>query len=337
MINRNPVYLAILLLGLALMIPVSGFAKSMDVTFNNDRINIYADNVSLSSIVDELSRQMSINVYLDKTQAGNNLTVDIRNTSFEKGLKMLTYPLNYVIVRGSQGEIRELRIFKNPGLADNNYKLFAHVNTVASSQKTEDGALRPEVRGQRSEDRGQRTEVRGQEPAISSQQQVSSSPKLETRNSKLETASSEPVTGERALNYGMWAVKRMMAYEAVREQEQVRADQMESAKKEMAPVQNLVNAINMPQQTISAASQQTGTSSNTGSYYSGYNYYNNAGSSNTNSNSYGSNNMNTWQMNYMQSAAQQTYLNNYMYYQQRMYGNNNYYNSISNSRGPLAR
>ena len=145
------------------------------------------------------------------------------------------------------------------------------------------------------------------------------------------------MTGERALNYGMWAVKRMMAYEAVREQEQVRADQMESAKKEMAPVQNLVNAINMPQQTISAASQQTGTSSNTGSYYSGYNYYNNAGSSNTNSNSYGSNNMNTWQMNYMQSAAQQTYLNNYMYYQQRMYGNNNYYNSISNSRGPLAR
>ena len=160
------------------MIPVSGFAKSMDVTFNNDRINIYADNVSLSSIVDELSRQMSINVYLDKTQAGNNLTVDIRNTSFEKGLKMLTYPLNYVIVRGSQGEIRELRIFKNPGLADNNYKLFAHVNTVASSQKTEDGALRPEVRGQRSEDRSQQS-------AASSKYPVARNSKLETRNSKL--------------------------------------------------------------------------------------------------------------------------------------------------------
>lgn len=108
------------------IIPVQLFAKTLDIKLqHNNRVNIYTENATLSSIVNEINVLTGVTIYLDKSLEEKTISVDIKNASFEKFIKMLTYPLNYVIIRNTRGDIKELRIFKNPGSPDSAYRVFS--------------------------------------------------------------------------------------------------------------------------------------------------------------------------------------------------------------------
>jgi hypothetical protein len=316
---------------LLISIPTGVFSKNMDITFTNDRINISADNTALSSIIEELSKQMDIKVYLDKSQVGKSITVDIRNVPFEKGLKLLAYPLNYVIVRDSEGNIKELRIFKNPGLMDRNYTVFGNTGQAVSAQVSGDKSQGTGDQRQGLEVRSQKSEVRNEASAVnpSSSAVTSAAVTSSVGSSQSGSSASEAVTGDKAFNYGIWATQRMHVYEAMREQAQVRTDQANALQKELAPIQNTVNISNITQQAMSQNPQQTSSPvqlssnpQNNPSYQTG-NYNNNY-----------NNSMNIWMTSYMQQMSQQRSFNEFIYYQQKAYNN---YTSILNSRGQAAR
>ena len=148
------------------------------------------------------------------------------------------------------------------------------------------------------------------------------------RNPQSEIGSSEPVTGDRAFNYGIWATQRMLAYEAMREQTQVKAEQANTQQKELAPIQNTVSISNITQQAMSQNLQQTSSPVQLSPSSQNYPSYQ------MNSNNSYNNSMNMWMMSYMQQMSQQRSFNEFIYYQQKSYNN---YNSVLNSRGPAAR
>jgi hypothetical protein len=266
--------------------PILGWAATASVDVSSGHISIVSDEAPLSSVADQLSKKAGISIYLDRSAETSKVSVDVRTTSLEKAVKSLAHPLNYVIVTDQSGRVIELRIFKNSGLKDSEYRLFA--------------APRP-------------SEVKSASHTVTAREQVrtaSSAPGTQSKQGSPQTAAptqaaapnvqhvaplagpSSLVTGEKAFQYSIWTTKRMMEAEQMRQNMQVKADQADTQEKQAAAVTTMTQ--------MSANAQQSGTSPQQAA----------PGAAPAQQSQ-------TQTQSFMQSSAQSRGLNNYIYYQQR--------------------
>lgn len=232
-----PRYLTIILFFVILFnLPAyRSFASTLNLTIGDERINLYSESSSLFSIAELISQKTGVRVYLDRSQEGRLIDVDIRDALLEKGVKMLAYPLNFVIVKDAEGRIQELRIFKNHGLDEKSYRVFKGSKYDSVKPSAPDilpvsgdvsRRLEAPATGIPAKDKGPETGALNEEEY-------------------LLIHDSEPVTGEEAFMNGIWTVKRMMESGNMAEQMQVKAEQRDVTKKTFAAI-NEINQFSTP-------------------------------------------------------------------------------------------
>lgn len=315
-----------ILISSLVLFPIIALSANLKVTCNDEMVNITAEDVSLSEVVHRISSEMNIRVYLDRSQANNIITADIRGVSFEKGIKTLTYPLNFVIVRDNEGNIQELRIFKTPGLADKSHRIYGSSKAVSRESgagSRGSGLMRQglSVNSKELKAGNQEQEVKDMQTARSSAVSSVSPSTPDTGNRKQETGPQD-VTGDRALEYGMWVTKRMTAFENIRDQQQVETEQSRAASRELMSLQNTLNTTNIMLQQANRASLVSAP-------VAAQAYTGDGGA-----NPYGDTTNNPWIVQYTRYLAQQKSFAQFIYYQQKYYSN---YSRILNLRGPAAQ
>lgn len=281
----------VLMLALVAIAPaIASPAASPRVEQSGGRITILADEATLSAVAEELSRKAGVTVYLDRTEEWRKVSADVRQLSFEKGIRALVHPLNYAIVTDRDGRITELRIFKNTGTKENAYKVFAAPRsaeaTFASAEPSRQATPVP----------ASPVKVAAQTPSAARSSSNASQP------AEGLAGPSTRVTGERAFQYSVWMNQRMKETEQIQQSLRVRADQVEAQERQMAAVTTMTQMTTGVQQenTAPPSTLQGAMSTQQGQ---------------------------TQTQSFMQSSAQQRGFNNYMYYQQRaMRDNYSFYN-----------
>ena len=240
--RRCTILLALLLL---LLSPAATWsAAGAKVEFSSGRISIVAENATLSSIAEQISKAAGVSVYLDRSQEGRKASADLRDASFEKALKNLVHPLNFVIVSDRNGTVTELRIFKNPGLREGEYRLFAA--TRPSDDKPVPPPERPPAAPKGS------TQVPSAQVSLSPSSAAS---RLEPSGSLSGT--SQLLTGETAFQASIWTNKQIIQAEQRRQNIQVKAQQTELQKAEAASVASMIQMSSPNVQKEQTPVQQT--------------------------------------------------------------------------------
>jgi len=292
----------IIAVSLLLVAPLSGWAATPSVDVSFGQISIVSDEAPLSSVADQLSKKAGISIYLDRSAEAMKVSIDVRTTSLEKALKSLVHPLNYAIVTDRSGKVTELRIFKNSGLKDSEYRLFAATrpSELKSSSQTE--TVRDQV------------ETVSSAPAAQSKPGsplTAASTRIAVPNAQQAAPLAGPsilVTGDRAFQYAIWTTKRMMEAEQMRQNIQVKTDQADVQRREMASINAMTQMSSgnaqqasppgvQPSPGVMAAQQDQAQTQSVmqSSAQQGQ----------------------TQTQSLMQSSAQSRGLNNYIYYQQR--------------------
>jgi hypothetical protein len=259
-------------------------AGSPRIEQSGGRITIVAEEVTLGSIAEELSRKAGITVYLDRSEETRKVSVDVKAISFEKGVKTVVYPLNYAIVADRDGRIIELRIFKNTGTKDNAYKVFAAPKASETQVASQVASIEPS-----------RQASAGSAVAAQGSPMPASAPPSSGKTPQPVEGLAGPsalVTGERAFRYNMWVNQRMIEAEQMRQGMRVKADQTEAQERQAAAVIAMTQISSNAQQTNVTAPQEMQAAMTV-----------QQGQTQTQS--------------FMQSSAQQRGFSNYMYYQQR--------------------
>ena len=279
-----------------------GSSSGPTIEQSGGRISIVAEDATLGSIAEELSRKTGITVYLDRTEEKRKVSADVKQLSFEKGVRTLVHPLNYAIVADQHGRITELRIFKNTGTKESAFKVFTGPRTAGATLASAEPS-RQVTPGPAS-------------PAKVAAEQVSAVRSSGNTPQPAEglAGPSARVTGERAFQYSAWVNQRMLEAEQMRQSMRVKADQAEAQERQVAAVTAMTQASMSAQQTSAPAphgppvAQGPQTVQGAQAAMAAQ-----QGQSQTQS--------------FMQSNTQQRGYNNYTYYQQRaMRENISFYN-----------
>jgi len=207
-ILRSKVYRRRDILALAsflLIFPLLSFASS-SVILKDGRITIQAEGVPILRVAELISKEMGIDVYIDRSEQGRIVNVNIQDMPVEKGLRRLAYPLNYAIF-SREGKIRELRIFRSAGLKEEGYVV---------------------IRGEEAQKDAQPKALEKRSPLLETQAREKIKPEENALKEKAEVRESyvqaTPVTGEKALAYNIWLNKRLAEMNSIKEQMQIMAD-----------------------------------------------------------------------------------------------------------------
>jgi hypothetical protein len=289
---RHEAVFYVVVVAVVLLFPLAGWsAAGARVEFSSGSVSIVAENATLSSVAEQLSKTAGVNVYLDRAEEARNVSVDIQGASFEKGLKNLVYPLNFAIVSDQNGTVTEVRIFKNTGLIESGYRLFAALTpNEAKPVPLPDPTAAASGTGS---------------SAPSPRASQSSAPYPSKSQSTDSLAGpSRLLTGEKAFQANVWTTKQMMEADQVRQNIQVKADQMEAQAREIASVTSMIQTSNPSVQQEQTPLPQT-SSGNLAAQQS----------------------QQSSALAYQQYASQQTGFNSSIYYQQWMMRENySFYN-----------
>ena len=215
---------AVIIVASLLFSPLAAWsAADTRVEFSSGRISVLAEDVTLSSVAAQLSKTAGVSVYLDRSEEARKVSVNVQGASFEKALKSLVYPLNFAIVSDQNGTVTELRIFRNTGLKDSEYHLFAaaspaEVKPVSLPARTATAA-----------------KITGSTPSTLASRSSAPSPST-SRSAGALAGPSRLLTGEKAFQANIWATAQMMEAEQVRQNMQVKADQAEMQARELASI-----------------------------------------------------------------------------------------------------
>lgn len=299
-------------------------ASNINITINNTNIDFTSENATLSAIATEISRSMGIKVYLDKSQENRKVSVDLKGVPFEKGIKMIAYPLNYVIFRDAGNNVKELLIFKTQGLNQGQYRIFAGEKTQVEG---EGDRLPAAAKGTK------KKEVSKANTGFLNNGKIKKDDEANERKS--DGSDTIVLTGDRGFEIGIWVTKRMQEAETLRAQKQVEADSREYAKREMQPVKDVVNLAAIQQnKNIAASGASTSVSSGGGNTD---NISTGSAETKTSAAYQAPSSYNNWSANmqsrYYQSTSQARSYSYYNYYQQRSSAVNNSYINYMRSYG----
>ena len=244
---------AVIVTSLLLSPIIAWSAAGTSVEYSSGRISIVAEDATLSSVAERLSKIAGVTVYLDRAEQTRKVSVDVRSVSLDKAMKALVHPLNFAIVADRGGTVTELRIFRNAGLKESEYRVFAGERTTearaaapAPSSVQTLTAISPAPSVSRPQGPSQ----------PSAQAQVVTSKKQQ----RISLAGPSPlVTGEKAFQQAIWVTNRMMEAEQVRQSMQVKADQAETQARDAASLTHMVQTSNANLQPQNAPQAQPAT------------------------------------------------------------------------------
>ena len=292
----------LIVVGLLFVSPLAGWAATASVDLSSGKISIVSDEAPLSSVADQLSKKAGISIYLDRSAETRKVSVDVRTASLEKAVKSLVHPLNYVIVTDQSGKVTELRIFKNSGLKDSEYRLFAAPRptevkaAIASDTSKEQTRMISSAPGTQSKQGSPQTAAPTQTAASNVQQPTPLA------------GPSSLVTGERAFQSAIWTTKRMMEAEQIRQNMQVKADQADMQARELASISAMtqMSSGNAQQASTHGVQPSSGVPAAQQSQAQTQSVMQSSAQQSQ-----------TQTQSFMQSSAQSRGFNNYTYYQQR--------------------
>jgi len=227
----------------------SASSSTLKINFNKNMMDVYADDAALSSIASEVSRALDIKIFIDRTQENRKISVDFKGVPLEKGIKMIAYPLNYVIFRDAKGNATELLIFKTPGLNQGQYSVFAGKGgrTVGAVEKKtvgldkDDGKTVVSGMNQGRSSMGKTDKDDGDTKDSHSVSEARINASLQGNERNTDNPDTVVLKGDRGFEVGMWVAKRMQEAENLRTQKQVEANSREYTKREMEPLTDAVN------------------------------------------------------------------------------------------------
>jgi len=304
-------------------------------------IDIYAEDEALVSVASEISRVMDIKVYIDRTQEDRKITVDLKGVPLEKGVKMIAYPLNYVIFRDESGNAKELLIFKIPGLTNKQYRFFAGKGgrEVGGIERltgvSEKDVKKTVVTGLNLDKSSMSKKATDNEETKNSASASETRAPYSFQGSDRSTDGSDTVVlkGERGFEVGKWVAKRMQEAETLRAQKQIEANSREYAKREMEPLIDTVNLMAIQQnKNIPTSGAGVSTNGNNESNTSTVTTEVKTATSYQAPSSYNSWSANM-QLRYYQFTSQSRSYNYYNYYQKMSSTINNSYMSYMRSYG----
>ncbi len=213
-----------------LLAPLAAWtAAGPRVDYSSGRVTIVAEEATLSSVAEQLSKSAGISVYLDRSEEARKVSVDVQAASFEKAMRNLARPLSFAIVSDPDGTVREIRIFRNAGLKESEYRVFAATRPDGVRPLPLPGiaaSLPPSARPISSA-AGAAASLRPSQPS------TIVSPVSEPTGAL--AGPSRLLTGERALQASIWAAKQMTEAEQVRQNRQVIDDQAQSRNQPTSP------------------------------------------------------------------------------------------------------